>query len=125
LLDCQLIETADSDRPGSVASVLRDALQTLWKLDCVGDIRGLGLLWAVEFVADKPSKRPYLAARKFASRVSECALKRGVMLYPMQGCMDGKRGDHVIIAPPAVITPEEIRWAIAQLAQAITEASGS
>jgi adenosylmethionine-8-amino-7-oxononanoate aminotransferase len=123
LLDGQLIEAADAERPGSMARVLGDELQEVWKLDCVGDVRGLGLLWAVEFVADKQSKEPYPAQKKFAARVSECAVKRGVMLYPMQGCMDGKRGDHVMIAPPAMITVEEIRWAVAQLAEAIAEAS--
>ena len=83
------------------------------------------MLWAVEFVADKQKKAPYPAEKKFAARVSECALKRGVMLYPMQGCVDGKRGDHVMIAPPAVITADEIRWAVEQLSEAIREAQAS
>jgi adenosylmethionine-8-amino-7-oxononanoate aminotransferase len=39
----------------------------------------------------------------------------------MQGCADGKRGDHVMIAPPAVITADEIRWAVEQLGEAIRE----
>ncbi len=125
MLDGQLIEAADSDRPGSIASVLKDELQKLWKLDSVGDVRGVGLLWAVEFVADKSSKEPYPAEKKFAARVNECALKRGVMLYPMQGCVDGKRGDHVMIAPPAVLAAEEVCWAVEQLAEAIAEALGS
>jgi adenosylmethionine-8-amino-7-oxononanoate aminotransferase len=123
LLDSQLIEASDSDRAGSVASALKDELQKLWQLDCVGDVRGLGLLWAVEFVADKKTKEPFPAERKFAVRVNECAMKRGVMLYPMQGCADGKRGDHVMIAPPAVITADEVHWAVAQVTEAIGEAS--
>ena len=53
LREGQLVEAADSERAGSVASVLKDELQKLWRLDCVGDVRGLGLMWAVEFVADK------------------------------------------------------------------------
>jgi adenosylmethionine-8-amino-7-oxononanoate aminotransferase len=122
LIDQKLIDAADSDRDGSVASVLKDELQKLSKLDCVGDVRGLGLLWAVEFVADKQVKTPFPCEKKFAARVNDCARKRGVMLYPMQGCADGKRGDHVMIAPPAVITPNEVRWAMEQLAEAIREA---
>ena len=125
LIDGQLIEAADSDRAGSVASILQDELQKLWKLETVGDVRGLGLLWAVEFVADKPTKEPHAADKKFATRVNECAMKRGVMVYPMQGCVDGKRGDHVMIAPPAVITADEIRWAVEQLGEAIREAQAS
>ncbi|HME08810.1 MAG TPA: aspartate aminotransferase family protein, partial [Bryobacteraceae bacterium] len=121
VLEGGLVEAADSAVSGSVASVLRDELQQLWKLDCVGDVRGLGLLWAVEFVADKRTKDPYPAEKKFAASVTECAMKRGVVLYPMQGCVDGKRGDHVMIAPPAVITAEEVRWAVEQVREAIEE----
>ena len=46
-------------------------------------------------------------------------------LYPMQGGVDGKCGDHVMIAPPAVITASEIRWAVEQLIEAIHEAEAS
>jgi hypothetical protein len=123
LLEQQLIEAADSDHDGSVASVLQNELQKLWKLDCVGDVRGLGLMWAVEFVADKKTKEPFPAERKFAAHLNDCAMKRGVMLYPMQGCADGKRGDHVMIAPPAVITADEIHWAVEQVGEAVVEAA--
>ena len=122
LLEDELIEASNSDRNGTIASILRDELQKLWRLDCVADVRGLGLLWAVEFVADKQTKAPFPCEKKFAARVNDRAMKRGVMLYPMQGCADGKRGDHVMIAPPAVITPNEVRWAMEQLAEAIREA---
>jgi adenosylmethionine-8-amino-7-oxononanoate aminotransferase len=125
LIDGRLVEAADTDRAGSVASILRDELQKLWMLESVGDVRGLGLLWAVEFVADKSSKQPYPAEKKFSARVNEFAMKRGVMLYPMQGCVDGKRGDHVMIAPPSVIAADEIRWAVEQLGEAIREAEAS
>ena len=50
-------------------------------------------------------------------------MKRGVMLYPMQGCVDGQKGDHVMIAPPAVIAAEEIKWAAEQVNEAIKEAA--
>ena len=125
LMEGRLIEAADSDREGSIASILKDELQKLWKLDSVGDVRGIGLLWAVEFVADKRTKEPYPAETRFAIRVNECALKRGLLLYPMQGCVDGKRGDHVMIAPPAVISADEIRWAVERVGEAIRDACAS
>ncbi len=84
---------------------------------------GSDLLWAVEFVADKLTKQPYPAEKKFAASVNECAMKRGLLLYPMQGCVDGKRGDHVMIAPPAIIAADEIRWAVEQVAESIAEAA--
>ena len=123
LIEWKLVEAADSQREGSLGFALQDELQKLWKLECVGDVRGLGLMWAFEFVADKQTKEPFPAEMKFAARVNECALKRGVMLYPMQGCVDGLRGDHVMIAPPAVITADEIRWAVEQVGEAIREAA--
>jgi adenosylmethionine-8-amino-7-oxononanoate aminotransferase len=125
LRDANLVEAADSDCTGNIASVLKEELKKLWKLDCVGDVRGLGLLWAVEFVADKHTKEPYPAEKKFAARVNEYAMKRGLSLYPMQGCADGTRGDHIMIAPPAVITADEIGWAVERLIEAIGEADES
>ena len=82
-----------------------------------------GLLRGVEFVADKDSKRPFDPQMNFAARVTAAALKRGLLVYPTQGCVDGISGDHVLIAPPAVITPQQISWAVGQLADAIGEAT--
>jgi hypothetical protein len=58
----------------------------------------------------------------FAGRVAQAAVERGLLVYPMQGCVDGVAGDHVLIAPPAVITAEQIDWAVKQLKEAIEEA---
>jgi adenosylmethionine-8-amino-7-oxononanoate aminotransferase len=117
-----LVQAADSDRQGSIAWVLKNELQKLWNFKTVGDVRGLGLLWAVEFVADKTTKDPFAPGMKFAARVAEEAMKRGVLLYPMQGCGGGLRGDHVMIAPPAVTSSEDVRWAVEQVANAIRTA---
>jgi adenosylmethionine-8-amino-7-oxononanoate aminotransferase len=89
--------------------------------DCpaVGDVRGIGLLWAVEFVADNESKQPFPPHQNFAARVGQAALEHGLLVYPMQGCVDGIAGDHILIAPPAVIAAEEIRWSVDQLRDAI------
>jgi adenosylmethionine-8-amino-7-oxononanoate aminotransferase len=81
------------------------------------------MLWAVEFVADKSSKAPFPAARNFAGCVAQAAVERGLLVYPVQGCADGDCGDHVLIAPPAVISEEQVGWACEQLADAIKEAA--
>jgi hypothetical protein len=91
----------------------------------VGDVRGMGLLWAVEFVAEKSTKRPFPPTQNFSARVGAAALKRGLLVYPMQGCVDGTAGDHILLAPPAVITKEQVSWSVDQLASAIREASQS
>jgi adenosylmethionine-8-amino-7-oxononanoate aminotransferase len=118
----ELVQAADSERLGSRAATLRQALEGLRDANAVGDVRGIGLLWGVEFVADKTSKRPFAPELNFAGRVATAAVKRGLLVYPMQGCVDGVSGDHVLIAPPAVITAEQIDWAVKQLREAIAEA---
>jgi len=118
----KLVAAADPARPGSTATTLRSALERLREAKVVGDVRGIGLLWGVEFVADKTTKRPFASELNFASRVAQAAVKRGLLVYPMQGCVDGIAGDHLLIAPPAVITAQQIDWAVDELRNAIQEA---
>jgi adenosylmethionine-8-amino-7-oxononanoate aminotransferase len=123
LQERKLVQAADSGRAGSTAATLRSALEGLRDAKSVGDVRGIGLLWGVEFVADKATKRPFAPELNFAGRVAQAAVKRGLLVYPMQGCVDGVAGDHLLIAPPAVITVEQIQWAVSQLREAIEDAT--
>ncbi len=118
----RLVQAADSEGQGSMAATLRQGLEGLRDAKTVGDVRGIGLLWGVEFVADKATKQPFDAQLNFAGRVAQASMRRGLLVYPMQGCVDGVAGDHVLIAPPAVITAEQIDWAVKQLREAIEEA---
>lgn len=118
-----LVSAADSNRPGTPAAFFKQALESLRDQETVGDVRGIGLLWAIEFVADRPSKRPFPSERNFAGRVAAAALKRGLLVYPMQGSADGTSGDHILLAPPAIITPDQIAWSADQLSASIREAS--
>ena len=122
LVTNKLVEAADSSRPGTPASIFKSVLATLRDEKSVGDVRGIGLLWAVEFVAIKPTKLPFPPTESFSARVGAAALKRGLLVYPMQGSVDGKAGDHILLAPPAVITQEQVEWAVDRLAGAIREA---
>jgi adenosylmethionine-8-amino-7-oxononanoate aminotransferase len=125
LQERKLVQAADSDRQRSAAATLRQALEGLRDANPVGDVRGIGLLWAVEFVADKNTKQPFASELNFAGRVAQAAVKRGLLVYPMQGCVDGALGDHVLIAPPAIITTDQIDWAVKQLREAIDEADAA
>ncbi len=118
-----LVSAADSSKAGTPAAHLRRALDTLLDVPAVGDVRGIGLLWGVEFVADKKTKTPFFADLNFAGRVGEAAKKQGVLVYPMQGSVNGHSGDHLLLAPPAVITAEQIDWAVGRLRKAVEEAS--
>jgi adenosylmethionine-8-amino-7-oxononanoate aminotransferase len=118
----ELVQAADSNQPASPAAGFKRALRELLAEKSVGDVRGMGLLWGLEFVADKRSKHPFPAGQSFSSKVGAAALKRGVLVYPMQGSVDGISGDHILLAPPAVITAEQISWAVDQLSVSIREA---
>ncbi len=92
--------------------------ESLAGLPCVGDVRGLGLMWGVEFVADRGTKEPFPPRLHFAQQVCDLAFERGVILYPGSGGVDGVAGDHLMIAPPFVIGEDEIDEAVAVLRQA-------
>ena len=118
-----LVETANSETDGSIAYTLRENLGRLLDLNAIGDVRGIGLLWAVEFVANRATKAPFPTETNFCGRVAQAAIARGLLVYPVQGCVDGDLGDHILIAPPAVISKEQISWAVEQLVAAVEEAS--
>ena len=86
------------------------------------DIRGRGLFWALEFVQDAAAKRPFDPALKFHSRVKREAMARGLMVYPMGGTIDGSRGDHVLLAPPFIVSAPQIETIVARLGDAIDAA---
>jgi adenosylmethionine-8-amino-7-oxononanoate aminotransferase len=119
-----LVHAADSGVAGTVGAALKTAVESLRNLDIVGDVRGIGLLWGVEFVQDKKTKQPLPPERNLAGQIGEACRKRSLLVYPMQGCVDGLAGDHILIAPPAVITAEQIGWVTDQLGAAIGEAGG-
>ena len=90
----------------------------------VGNIRGRGLFWAIELVEDRAGKRPFDPARKLHAKVKAEALDRGLACYPVGGTVDGRRGDHVLLAPPYIIAPEEIDMAVERLGDAVDAAVG-
>src|SRR4029079_15821748 len=69
----------------------------------VGDIRGRGLFWGIELVADRATKQPFDPALRVHARLKKEALGAGLMCYPMGGTLDGSRGDHVLLAPPFTV----------------------
>src|SRR4051812_30042114 len=117
----KLVHAADSAAHKTAGAAMKSHLATLSKHSSVGDVRGIGLLWGVEFVADKKTKQPFLAEKQFSAKVGAAAFRRGLLVYPMQGSVDGLAGDHLLLAPPAIITTEQISWAVGQLSDAITE----
>ncbi|MCB1395984.1 MAG: aspartate aminotransferase family protein, partial [Rhodobacteraceae bacterium] len=100
-------------------SVLRDRLGAHPN---VGDIRGRGLFRGLELVADRDTKAPLDPARRVHARLKAAALDAGLLVYPMGGTVDGQAGDHVLLAPPFVITEAQIDELVTKLATALDRA---
>ncbi len=85
----------------------------------VGDIRGRGLFWALEFVADRAGRTPLDPADAIADRVKQAALDRGLAVYPGTGTLDGVRGDHVIVSPAYTVQDEDLLAIVDRLGAAV------
>jgi adenosylmethionine-8-amino-7-oxononanoate aminotransferase len=90
----------------------------------VGDIRGRGLFQAIELVADRTTKEPFDPARKLHARVKQEAMARGLMVYPMGGTIDGVRGDHVLLAPPFIVSEGDVDAIVERLGDAVDAGLG-
>ena len=86
----------------------------------VGDIRGRGLFWGVELVADRATKQPLDPALRVHARLKKEALAAGLLCYPMGGTLDGEQGDHVLLAPPFITTETQLDECVEKLARALT-----
>ena len=84
----------------------------------IGDIRGRGLFWGVELVEDRATKRAFDPARKIHARIKAAALDAGLLCYPMGGTIDGEHGDHVLLAPPYIVTEAQLDELVEKLARA-------
>lgn len=91
----------------------------------VGDIRGRGLFWAIEYVEERTGKTPFDPALKLNARVKSEAMARGLGCYAMPGTVDGKLGDHTMLAPPYICTAAQIDTIVERLGDAVDAALAS
>jgi adenosylmethionine-8-amino-7-oxononanoate aminotransferase len=96
------------ERCARMGAVLQTRLQELRSLQCVGDVRGRGLLAGIEFVEDKDTRRPFPRAAGFAEAFAANALDLGLVIWPNAGQLSDGTGDLAMLAPPFVIDEEQI-----------------
>lgn len=101
------------------SEILRAELASLLCHPHVGEIRGLGLLLGIELVRNKMTREPFPKEENIAERIRQAALDENVLTYPTQGCVDGLRGDHVLLAPPFIVTPQECAQIVNALQSAL------
>ncbi|MBK0326857.1 aspartate aminotransferase family protein [Rhodobacteraceae bacterium F11138] len=86
----------------------------------VGDLRGRGLFRGIELVENRETKAPFDPARGVAGKIKKAAFQAGLICYPMSGTIDGKRGDHILLAPPFIIEETQLDELIDKLDDAIS-----
>ncbi|MER9024332.1 aspartate aminotransferase family protein [Mesorhizobium sp. M0815] len=91
----------------------------------VGNIRGRGLFRGIELVVDRATKEPFDQRLELNARIKREAMARGLMIYPMAGTIDGVRGVHVLVAPPFIISKQDIDRIVERLGEAIDAAIAS
>ncbi len=100
---------------------LLERLTELLDHPIVGDVRGKGLLVGVEFVKEKTTKEPFGPDEQIAARVGAQALERGLITYPGTGSVDGVAGDHVLLAPPLIVSQSHLDEIVTILDASIRE----
>ncbi|WP_319823933.1 aspartate aminotransferase family protein [Thalassovita sp.] len=90
----------------------------------IGDIRGRGLFRGLEIVADRATKAPFDPAKGINKAVKKAAFEAGLICYPMGGTIDGVRGDHVLLAPPFILTDDHIGEIVDKLGTAFRQVLG-
>ncbi|MCB2010978.1 MAG: aspartate aminotransferase family protein [Geminicoccaceae bacterium] len=88
----------------------------------IGDIRGRGLFRGIELVADRQDKAVFDPALALHARIKKAAVEEGLICYPMGGTVDGRNGDHVLLAPPFIINDGQIDELVGKLGRAIDTA---
>ena len=86
----------------------------------IGDVRGRGLIWAIELVADPAARRPFPRSARRAEAVAARAMAAGLVTYPSSGCANGVDGDLVMLGPPFVATEDELEEMAGILDRALT-----
>ncbi len=108
-------------RCAAMGAYLMKKLQDLYRHPIVGDVRGLGLMAGVEFVRDRNTKEPFDPKLRLNALIGSRAFDKGLITYPGGGGADGVRGDHILLAPPFIITEEQIDRLAGILDEAIAE----
>ncbi|MCR9157578.1 MAG: aspartate aminotransferase family protein [Rhodobacteraceae bacterium] len=85
----------------------------------VGDIRGRGLFWGLEFVTNRDTRTPFDPQNGYAGQLKKAAFQEGLICYPMAGTRDGRHGDHVLLAPPFIMADSQVEEVASKLERAM------
>ena len=118
----RLIDDDVLSRVQPVGTELFEALQERFSQHPhVGDIRGRGLFLGLEIVKDRTTKTPFDPKESIHAKVKKAAFQAGLICYPMGGCIDGQNGDHVLLAPPFILSSDQVGELVEKLGTAIEQ----
>ncbi len=118
----QLVDPAMMPRVRELGDQLRSALhQEFSQHPNVGDIRGRGLFIGIELVQDRETKAPFAPERAINKALKRACFQAGLICYPMGGTIDGKQGDHILLAPPFVMQDHHVEEIVRKLAVAMKQ----
>jgi adenosylmethionine-8-amino-7-oxononanoate aminotransferase len=106
-----------AEKGQSLLEMLKEKLDD----EIIGDARGKGLFIGIEFVKDKMKKVPFNRKARVAESIADLAFKKGLHILPGFGSIDGVSGDHILIAPPFIISEEEMEELVSILNETIKE----
>jgi adenosylmethionine-8-amino-7-oxononanoate aminotransferase len=111
------------ERVQSVGNTLKSELISKFgQASFIGDIRGRGLFLGMEIVEERETKTPYAPQLQINKKIKSAAFEEGLMCYPMGGTIDGKNGDHVLLAPPFILEENQIDELVTKLSSAFDKA---
>jgi adenosylmethionine-8-amino-7-oxononanoate aminotransferase len=114
-----ITENKLSENAELMGKALKNGLDRLKrKYEFIGDVRGRGLLMAIELVADRRTKAPFPPEDKVHFLLTDMAYDEGLIVYPRRP-INGLKGDHIMVAPPLIITRKEIRELLERLDRAL------
>jgi len=120
LIDRKLI-----DRVNVLGDLLDSSLKEKFGQDPhIGDIRGRGLFRGLEIVEDRETKQPFAPELGLAGKIKKAAFEAGLVCYPMSGTIDGRHGDHILLAPPFIMSDQQVEELTDRLATGITSVLG-
>ena len=90
----------------------------------IGDIRGRGLFQAIEIVEERSTKKPFDPKHNLYARIKSLAMDNGLICYPSGGTVDGVSGDHVLLAPPFIVSLDQLDEMTEKLDVAVDSALG-
>lgn len=113
-------ERALMPRVREMGAKLKGELETVFgQHPHIGDIRGRGLFLGLEVVSDRATKQPFESSLQTNKKIKRNAFEAGLACYPMGGTIDGRNGDHILLAPPFIMEDAHVDEIVGKLSKAI------